>query len=99
MRTFGAPVGLLPPLLLSDPLLPEGLASAATVDSDRTTLVVPIRLEVVVEETELAGLGLNDNRSATELAEPPDPGAIWLSALSIEDDEELPMNISLSTLA
>ena len=60
-------------------------------------MLLPIRLEVM-RTSEPDGLVLNDNRSATEAAEPPDPGAIWLSALSIED-EELPMNMSLSTLA
>src|ERR1700755_2165779 len=43
--------------------------------------------------------GLSDRRSALDVADVPDPGAIWLSALSSRLEEELPMNMSVHTRA
>jgi hypothetical protein len=40
-----------------------------------------------------------ERRSPLEVAEAPDPGAIWLSALSSEPEDEPPMNMSVSTRA
>src|SRR5664279_2518801 len=98
MRTFGAP-GWPPPLRASSPLLdcapPDGAGVAA---SDRIRLPAPSRLDGFADDDEFDWLRLNDNRSATEAVVPPDPGAIWFSALSIPD-EDPPANISLSTLA
>src|ERR1700738_2225472 len=44
-------------------------------------------------------LPLSDRRSPLEVVEGPDPGAIWLSALSSRPEDEPPMNMSVSTRA
>src|ERR1700730_1513392 len=42
---------------------------------------------------------LSDSRSPLDVADKPDPGAIWLLALSNEAEDDPPMNISVSTRA
>src|ERR1700730_10275357 len=41
----------------------------------------------------------SDSRSPLDVEDKPDPGAIWLLALSNEAEDEPPMNISVSTRA
>src|SRR5580704_4014053 len=44
-------------------------------------------------------LGLSDRRSPLDVADVPDPGAIWLSVLSGRLEDEPPMNMSVNTRA
>src|SRR5665213_4387767 len=44
-------------------------------------------------------LPLSDSRSALDVDDVPDPGAIWLPAVSREADDDPPTNISVSTRA
>ena len=75
-----------------------GVAFAAPETRDGGGVPAPPRVAESVRGGEL--LVFSDRRSALDVMDVPDPGAIWLSALSSRFDEpEPPRNMSVSTRA
>src|SRR5512136_1552326 len=96
--------GLPPPPAVgaSKEALPEVVLAADCMAPKPDGLLVPIPLcergPKVLDDDPLL-LPFRDRRSALDVDDVPDPGAIWLPAVSSEAADDPPTNISVSTRA
>src|SRR5258706_11304144 len=95
-----------PALRLSDDpasaaLAPPGAAADCAPKPDVPLVLVPdcMREPKPFDDVDDEELLFEESRSALAVAYVPDPGAIWLSALSSRPEDDPPMNISVSTRA
>src|ERR1700716_91796 len=96
-RTGRPPPAPVPPLLPSNDPRPEAFVAAVCVGPkpDEPFGLVPVdERDPKPFDVELLLLPLIDRRSVLDVAEVPDPGAIWLLAASSEAEDDPPMNIS-----